>query len=503
MRVVRRASELKTLALVVILSLPTELAHAIPLDHLLTKDDIGPNKNPSKGPASILVIPVHVGQGAFPQGEFDALQNVFGPEAGDESFRSYWKDVSLGAYEPQTTLVQPLLYTDRCPLPGKSLDDCTIEFSDVDLITSGGIGKAFEDILSRLRDEQALDLGAFDTTGVIPNEPDGYFDGVIVVSNIVEGVAPPLAALQNQASVPTQPGGAGPSIALGVVAMAPPFFHEFGHTLGFIDLYGGPPTNDIMNETQQGTLSAFSRQQIGWGAAIDVTQSLRVSLPPALKTGAYLRVGSAPKYVLIENRSGSLHEKWESSAAGVYTYSIDESTLPTTNLGFLDLKTQSLYLPNQTAPYANVAMPVGCSLKAGSSNLCALNKGSERPVKHAELGDMGYVVRVVDEGADGTLTLELDDGKTPIKEIEAPSAAPPVVGGEPSAGGSSASTDTDEQDGGDGSGGCTFGGVIPAQPALWIAAGFGAVVAAARRRRAPASASRRVSRALSSTGAHR
>jgi len=406
------------------------LASANALDHLRTTDDIGLNKVPHSGTSHVLVIPSRVGQ-AFPAGELATLRSYFAPEGGPGTFRHYWQTASNGAYDPIPTVVDPVDYLDRCPIPGKTLNTCSFALDDIALLTSRGLATTFQDVLSRVRDEQGIDLGTFDVNSATGASPDGYFDGVIVSSDMYSGIGFPLAAVDNTATVRalTDPdggvddagvGGQGAVLQAGIVAMIPPDTHEFGHILGFIDLYGGPTTNDLMMDISS-TLSAFSLQQIGWADVQTVTAEGEINLAPTLSGGSVLKFGSAPRYVMVENRGGTNHELYDTSHPGIYVYTVDEDTLPQTPLGFVDIFAGVLYLPNQAPPYLNVNLPVGCSvgtsLAPGTCALAAENE--ERVLVHASGAATGFGIRRGATQADGTITLTVfaagppDAGVTP------------------------------------------------------------------------------------------
>src|SRR5262249_20285897 len=152
----------------------------------------------------------------------------------------------------------------------------------------------------------------FDMNGA-DGKPDGYFDGVIVDTDIYGGIAFPLAVFGNQATVMSKPGGGGMPITAGIVALVPPDLHEFGHTFGFVDLYGGPTVNCLMSDIHA-TLGAFSRQQIGWGDVKTMTGSMELDLKPVLDGGPILRFGEKPRYILVENRAGASHAELDGSA---------------------------------------------------------------------------------------------------------------------------------------------------------------------------------------------
>ncbi len=398
------------------------------LDHLRTTDDIGINKIPNKGTSHILVIPVHVGPGAFPADQLSELKTTFAGDGGAGTFREYWSVMSGDRYDPIPTLVEPIVYPDSCPIPSKTVETCKVTYEDTDVLLSGELKVAFADMLSRVRDEQNVDLGTFDVNGA-DGSADGYFDGVIIASNIADGVAPPLAALFNETIVASKPGGTGSEVSLGNVAMIPPVNHEFAHLFGFIDLYGGPQVNGLM-EAIKASLNPFSRQQIGWVDVQQIDAPSEVELPPVLDSQKVLRIGQPPRYLMIDNRDGPKHEQFDVCGRGVYVYSVDEEQLPTLALGFLDLQKGQLYLPNAAPPYLDVLMPTACSLLyASAENGCGLNEdGEERPLVHASGEQYGLSIRVMGEPAeDGTRTIKIFDPDAPEPIADAGTTAPPPV----------------------------------------------------------------------------
>src|SRR5690606_30570859 len=111
-------------------------------------------------------------------------------------------------------------------------------------------------------------LAHFDVNGVEEGVPDGWFDGVILSTDLFDGLGLPLAALGQELSIATTPrpvevgddagsldggdgdggdgdggdadagavvdaGDPGPTLSVGVIAFIPPDTHEFGHNLGF------------------------------------------------------------------------------------------------------------------------------------------------------------------------------------------------------------------------------------------------------------------------------
>ncbi|MBW1878785.1 MAG: hypothetical protein JRJ84_10525 [Deltaproteobacteria bacterium] len=375
------------------------------LDHLATTDDIGPNKVPHQGVSHILVIPSRVGVSSYPASELEELQSFYDPEGGPGTFRTFWSVVSDGRYDAVPTLVDPVLYTDRCPIPGRDLSNCRFSLDDITLLLNGDVQDTFVDLLERVRDEQHFDLAYFDVNGD-GGDPDGYFDGVIVHTDMYSGVGLPLAVFGGPAVVGATSDSDPREVAAGNVALAPPEHHEFGHILGFIDLYGGPTLNGLM-AARQATLSAYSRQQIGWSEVIPVTGSGPHDLAPVLDGGSILRFGDAPRYVLVANRGGGHHDALEYANSGLWTSSIDEEALPVGPLGFLDLAEQDLYLPNAEPPYLNVHLPVGCDEHTSNTlDGCALDApGRYVGLVHASGEHTGFAIELESVASDGTISL--------------------------------------------------------------------------------------------------
>lgn len=413
------------------------LVRADPLDHLRSKDDIGADKVPHVGVSHILVMPVAVpnpGPVTLLSSQQQAeLRRFFAPEGGPGTFRYYWQTVSGGRYDPIPTLTDVIDYPDRCPVPGRDAAHCHFSVGDLDLVSNGALGKAFVDLFQRVRDEQGIDLSRFDVNTANGPGSDGYFDGVIVISNVTMfsvGVGLPLAALGNQATVASRPGGGGPSVSCGIVALVPPqllfpdpmlggptvVVHEYGHTLGYVDLYGGPVDNGIMSVPYGATtIDAFSRQQIGWGEVRTIGYRQELDLRPVLHGGPVLRFGSSPRYVLVENRGGPRHAALESSPPGINIYSIDETKLPHGQFGFVDPRTHGLYLPNDSTPFLDVNLPLSCNLATpDQAQSCVLSReGTVRDLMPLSGVPTGFRIRLGATSPDGTIHVSIDGPPPP------------------------------------------------------------------------------------------
>lgn len=192
-------------------------SHGYALDHMRMPDDIGLNKAPRFGTSHILVIPSRI-DSEFSAAQWEAYVNFFRSEGGEGTFRHYWQIVSDGRYDPIPTLVEPVIY-DTCPIPGRTLTNCHIDIGDFELLTEGYVRIVLTDLIERVRDEQGINLLDFDVNGAACTEdgacPDGFFDGIIIDTDMYAGVGFPLGALNNTVTVrafpqplpPAQDGG--------------------------------------------------------------------------------------------------------------------------------------------------------------------------------------------------------------------------------------------------------------------------------------------------------
>lgn len=404
--------------------LPSGPAAAHAVDHLRTTDDIGPNKVPHRGQSPVLVI-VHRSFGTVDDGYVAELRSFFRTEGGPGSFRSYWQETTRGRYDPVPTFIDPLVY-DECIAPGVDPEECQLSLDEMQPLIEGALHVAMKRLLEDYRDRDGVDLRIFDKNGpdcAMGQEcPDGWLDGVIVDTDSFGGLAFPFYALKEAVVVDPRPFGQGgegaPEVKVGIIALSPPAEHEFAHTLGFIDSYNGPALNGLMASNRY-TVSAYSRVKAGWGEATPLPGPGTYELAPVYDGGTLFQIGEPPYLMFLEARSGPKHEAWDASPPGLNAYSVDETTLPTTPLGFLDILAGDLYYPNQNPPYFNVNLPLGCSLRE-PENLdegqvpCVLNRpGQWVELKHLITGSTGLWARVDAMAADGTLTVSIVDEQPP------------------------------------------------------------------------------------------
>lgn len=375
-------------------------ALAAPFDHFVEEGDIGPHKVPSLGTTRVLVVYTWIGPGD-PEADPD-LEAFYDPDGGPGTFRGYWQAASGGRYDPIPLLVGPLVYED-CPIPGRAEGDCWLSENDISMLLDGSVAGMLEGMLGRVRDEHGVDLSDLDVSGP-EGVPDGWLDGLIVRTEIGSGVALPLEVLGGSAEVGATSADDAERVRVGVAAFGPPDLHEFGHLLGFIDLYGGGWVDDLMADGYfaQG-LGAFSRQQIGWADVRDADGAGTYTLAP----GELLRVGDGDRYLLVGDRRPTAG--LEAEPDGVVVQSVSEDLLPEGMLGFLDLETMGLYLPNAEPPYL-------------CTDLEVLEAGDTTALEHASGTSMELVLEVLSRDEDGTATVTLhEEGWVPT-DTEGPTA---------------------------------------------------------------------------------
>ena len=338
-------------------------ARADYIDHFANREDIGLLKVPHTGETRVLVIPVLVDDQPYEQGSdgafLDEIDRFFDPEAEGFAFTPYWVTQSLGRFRPVATVAPPVHF-NTCPPLGE-YENCDIPrgagLSGGNLQGAAATLRAslfFLDEILRCAQEApvsdrsctisgCLELTQIDTSGQSQGVPDGFVDGVIVISNAgFPGIALPVQELSENAlmrllgSTPSfvYGGTTVPSVAI-AGHVSPPqrdvwlSVHEFGHLLGFADLYDetGQTTDlpcTVMGGWYYGTpaplLDPFSRLAIGFAHAIQVSGSGTYELSPVDTSGTVLKVGTGEEFFAVELRrkiSGVLDEDLQVDAAVV------------------------------------------------------------------------------------------------------------------------------------------------------------------------------------------
>jgi len=324
------------------------------IDHFATRTDVGLYKVPSTGTTRVLVIPVIIDDQPFSTADeasfLAEISDFFAVDDrsvfdGGFRFTSYWEQASLGRFRPEAEVAAPVHFA-TCPRLGAH-EDCAIPrgagVSEGDLLgaanTLGDALKFLDEIIlcatagtsaeRRCTEGGGTDLAAFDTVG-LQQAPDGFVDGVVVVSNArFPGIALPVKDLSSQALLSflgplpsfTYTTASGevtvPSVGIAGFARAPQretfiAVHEFGHLLGFCDLYNEAGTTTDLPYTVMGgwfygtpasLLDPFSRLAIGWANVIDVNGPGTFTVPSSAETGVVLKVGRGQEFFLVEHRA--------------------------------------------------------------------------------------------------------------------------------------------------------------------------------------------------------
>ncbi|MDP7038281.1 MAG: immune inhibitor A [Myxococcota bacterium] len=333
-------------------------AYAGFVDHLANTDDIGLDKAPHVGQSRILVIPIIVQESNLIGEEelLSASREFYGDSAEGFTFNRYFQSVSQGRFSTEVELSDPV-YFSSCPFSYNASGICTVERGDLNSFDEATI--ALQQVLNEL--DEKIDFSHYDINGAQMNTPDGYIDGLMIITNInFGGIALPFWRLceagftpgdacrdQGDASndwIPVYDGIMLPWVAISGVRTAGGIekalrvsVHEFGHLLGFLDLYdeSGESTSlpySFMGGWTYGenvpVPTAFSRYMIGWGNPQQAKGSGTYNLKPAAQNGEFLRLGTGQEYFLVENRSPQGLWDADIDPAGLAIHHIDELQLP-------------------------------------------------------------------------------------------------------------------------------------------------------------------------------
>ncbi len=321
-------------------------ARADYIDHFAAPDDIGTLKIPRVGATHILVIPVIIDDLPFEEGSeqgfVDDVDAFYAPDATGWAFTPYYDTVSLGRFHPEAVIADPVHFP-TCPPLGQ-FQNCEIPrgagAGEGDLQSAAGaLGDAlrfFDEIVRcatvgpsaelTCTSGGGVDLHDADTSGPVQGTPDGVTDGVILISNAdFPGIALPVkdiasTPLFNQLLGPL-PSFEHDGVTVGAVAVAgratPPqhatfvSVHEFGHLLGWCDLYNESGTTADMPYTLMGGWyyqdpgslpDGFSRMAAGFAHVVQVAKSGTFDIAPADLEGTVLKVGTGDEFFTVELR---------------------------------------------------------------------------------------------------------------------------------------------------------------------------------------------------------
>lgn len=328
----------RALLLALLLGAPAA-ARADFADHFARVTDVPFDKIPSRGHSRVFLLPVEVA--GHPPFDVAALRAFFG--AGPGSFGAYYRTVSQGKYEVEVEVLDPVHY-DTCPLPAAQFPDCAVSRGDTASLTPAM--DVLRDALSRAH-ARGTDFRRYDLNGAT-GSPDGTVDGFLLLTNIpFGGIALPIFELNAGDNLAGGTGGAFvlDGVKIPYVAVAGDqavLLHEFGHLLGFTDLYdendarGGVDLSLMGNwgyRSAPPLLDAESRTRIGWARVEQVARSGTYLLGPAEEGGVVLELGQDPEYFLLENRGPSPGLDGQLSRRGIAIYHVDRRAGPTGDQG--------------------------------------------------------------------------------------------------------------------------------------------------------------------------
>ena len=296
-------------------------ANADFIDHFATAEDTGQAKVPSIGDSRILVVTIEVD--GFEPLDMEAIRAFFDPEPspGQPSFTDYFTRMSLGAYRPVAQVLEPIRFEDGCPLPEDYFGyrDCRIPRNGVgdngninDALESLEVGiNLLEEVLERVDVDLGVDFSSFDINGP-DGQPDGEIDGLLLLHNInFGGIAMPVYFLRQGGAIEID----GTKINIvGIAETELVGLHEFGHLVGWADLYDESDQTQGLQyssmgawlyETNPPALDAFSRSVTGWIEPQVITEGQEVKdirLRPVIDTGDVVQLGEGDEYFLLENR---------------------------------------------------------------------------------------------------------------------------------------------------------------------------------------------------------
>jgi len=333
------------LVAIVALCAGAPVAHADYIDHFAEPNDIGILKVPRAGTTHVLVIPIIVDDQPFDQGTeaafLEEIAAFYDPAATGWAFTPYYEAASVGRFRPEATLAAAVHFP-TCP-PLGDYEDCAIPrgagFSEGDL---AGALQVVDDALTFIDDiitcatagpggQRTCTTGGgavmanFDTSGIEVGTPDGIADGVILISNAAfPGIALPIKDLSTNPLLSfvgpfpsfVYDGVTVGAVAIGGSASLPKHtswvtVHEFGHLLGWADLYNEAGTATDMPYSLMGGWSydapgslpdALSRMAAGFAHVVQISSSTTIQLQPADLAGTVLKVGTGDEFFVIELR---------------------------------------------------------------------------------------------------------------------------------------------------------------------------------------------------------
>ncbi len=304
------------------------------VDHLNDPDDIGMAKVPRFGHSRLLVVPVNFDTSRRPKLSMTRLRRFFANTKEGFTFHHYFHVNSLGRFDVETELVEPVNFPD-CPFLPHQQERCSLKRGDATAVIPaiGVVHRIFADL-----DERGTDFRRYDLNGP-KGLPDGYIDGVLLVTNMDRfGIAFPFGILHPDLAV-TLDGVTITMVAISAGKKATYLsIHEFGHLLGLADQYDEQRNTYGLQFSAMGDwhydksamlLDGFSRYQLGWADPVEVSGLLAdEAIEPAAAGGKLYKLGRGREFFLVENRAAiGPFDRWFSQA-GLAIYHVNLDAMP-------------------------------------------------------------------------------------------------------------------------------------------------------------------------------
>lgn len=310
------------------------------IDHFADKTDIGRNKVPNTGTSRILVIPVNLNTSRLAKLDLELIRQFFVDEPERVNFPGYWRVNSLGKLKILADVALPVNYK-TCPLDNSI--SCTPKRKGLLGLVNGL--PLIKEVLHRAKKESGLDFTRYDING-INQKPDGYIDGVVILMNAGWfGVALPFGIVDENQTVTID----GVKINMVAIASGPRYLgisiHEYGHLLGFADLYDEYKSTYGLQLSSMGNwkydlrytplLDPFSKMQIGWANVIEISGEREILMAPA-QSGTVYKMGSEREFFLAENRQANGPYDRMVTSPGISVYHVNMNRMPKAgNLDFI------------------------------------------------------------------------------------------------------------------------------------------------------------------------
>jgi hypothetical protein len=311
------------LFLLLLFFMATRPAAAAFRDHFAEPGDIGEAKIPRFGKSRIPIVIVSADAETLRKSADRAL---FENELRPGTFRKYWNDNSASAYDPQAIVFE--LARGVLSAPASAPDEKNPQSA------TQWLGFA-RDALAKLAESGAFQPAAYDINGSA-GMPDGFFDGIIVLVDGLEGAY----------ALPGDEGGVikvngiqlGPVLVAGTGASDYEILRGFAGLLGFADLCASAGPRGCLCLSLIGApdgtvqpIDGYSRMRADWATKTRISgQPREIFILPSATSGQVYVIGGETEFFVLENRSSGVTPDGK---PGIAIFHVDESMLPEKSKG--------------------------------------------------------------------------------------------------------------------------------------------------------------------------